>query len=84
MHAAITRCPNGCRICRAHENRVTNSPEQICTIIALACSHAERASVALTRWTYSNLAEEPITHGITTSIAAYSVERFLRRGRPQG
>ena len=54
------------------------TPEQICAVIALACEPAERAGVALARWTYPDLAEEAIARGLIERISAHSVGRFLR------
>ncbi|WP_246194703.1 IS630 family transposase [Allochromatium palmeri] len=54
------------------------SPEQICSILALACEPARRGERELVRWTHAELAAEAIERGIVTSISADSVGRFLR------
>jgi transposase len=56
----------------------TFTPEQICTIIALACERAVREEVELARWTHADLAEEAAARGIVESISAHSIGRFLR------
>lgn len=56
----------------------TFTPEQICSLIALACEPAMREGVELARWTYEDLAEEASARGIVESISSHSVGRFLR------
>ncbi|UHD15091.1 IS630 family transposase [Thiocapsa bogorovii] len=56
----------------------TFTPEQICSLIALACEPAMREGVELARWTHADLAEEATARGIVESISSHSVGRFLR------
>lgn len=56
----------------------TFTPEQICSLIALACETPVRDGVQLARWTYTDLAAEAIEREIVDSISSHSIGRFLR------
>jgi transposase len=56
----------------------TFSPEQICSILALACEPPKRDGQELTHWTHADLAAEAIARGIVESISPDSIGRFLR------
>lgn len=56
----------------------TFTPEQICSLIALACETPVRDGVQLARWTYADLAAEAIEREIVDSISPHSIGRFLR------
>jgi putative transposase len=59
------------------------TPEQICTIMALACEPPEQSDLPLSHWSQSELAREAVRRGIVDSISHGSVGRFLKRCRPQ-
>jgi transposase len=56
----------------------TLSPEQICSILALACEPPRRDGQEWVRWTHAELAAEAIARGIVPSISPDSIGRFLR------
>ena len=56
----------------------TFSPEQICSILALACEPPKRDGRELTHWTHADLAAEVVARGIFESISPDSIGRFLR------
>ena len=58
----------------------TFSPEQICRIVALACTPPADAGRPLDHWTPRELADEAVRQGIVATISATSVGRFLGRG----
>jgi putative transposase len=55
------------------------TPEQICTIMALACEPPEHSDLPLSHWSQSELAREAVRRGIVDSISHGSVGRFLKR-----
>lgn len=59
------------------------TPEQLCQIMALACTPPQEVGRPIERWTPRELADEAIARGIVASISATSVGRFLKGGRPQ-
>jgi putative transposase len=61
----------------------TFTPEQICSIVALACEDPRDSGRAVTHWTPPELADEAIKRGIVQSISPRSVGRFLGRGGSQ-
>jgi putative transposase len=61
----------------------TFTPEQICSIVALACEDPRDSGRAVTHWTSPELADEAIKRGIVQSISPRSVGRFLGRGGSQ-
>jgi putative transposase len=61
----------------------TFTPEQVCSIVALACEHPQDSGRAVTHWTPPELADEAIRRGIVEDISARSVGRFLKGGRSE-
>jgi transposase len=59
----------------------TFTPEQLCRIMALACTPPAEAERPIDRWTPRELADEAVRRGIVARISATTVERFLKRGR---
>jgi len=62
----------------------TFTPEQLCRIIALACTPPSDAGRPISQWTPRELADEAATQGIVPRISARTVGRLLvvGRGRP--
>ena len=58
----------------------TFTPEQICSIVALACEDPRESGRPLTHWSTTELADEAMKRGIVEEISARSVGRFLGRG----
>ena len=56
----------------------TFTPEQICSILALACEPPMRNGRELTHWTHAELAAEAMARHIVESISPDSIGRFLR------
>ena len=56
----------------------TFTPEQICSILALACEPPKRDGRELSHWTHAELAAEAVARGIVESISPDSIGRFLR------
>jgi len=61
----------------------TFTPEQLCQIMALACTPPAEAERPIDHWTPRELADEAMRRGIVARISATTVGRFLKRGRPQ-
>ena len=61
----------------------TFTPEQICSIVALACEDPRQSGRPVTHWSTTELADEAIKRGIVEEISARSVGRFLGRGGSQ-
>jgi len=61
----------------------TFTPEQICSIVALACESPEGSGRPVTHWTTPELAQEAAKRGIVGKISPRSVGRFLGRGGSQ-
>ena len=59
------------------------TPEQLCAIMALACTPPAAAGRPIERWTPRELADEAARRGIVARISPSTVGRFLGRGRPQ-
>jgi len=57
----------------------TFTPDQICGIIALACTSPVASARPVTHWTSSELAAEAMRQGIVSTISARSAGRFLKR-----
>ncbi len=55
------------------------SPEQIASIIALACEPPKDSGLPVSHWTPPELAREAIKRGIVESISPRQVDRFLAR-----
>jgi putative transposase len=62
----------------------TFTPEQLCRIIALACTPPSDAGRPISQWTPRELADEAASQGIVPRISARTVGRLLvvGRGRP--
>jgi transposase len=58
----------------------TFTPQQICSIVALACEDPRESGRPVTHWSITELADEAIKRGIVEEISARSVGRFLGRG----
>ncbi|MEA3641820.1 MAG: helix-turn-helix domain-containing protein, partial [Lamprobacter sp.] len=56
----------------------TFTPEQICSILALACEPLKRGERERSHWTHPDLAAEAVARGIVASISPDSIGRFLR------
>ena len=63
---------------RARGTPPTFTPEQICSLIALAWEPLVRDGVDLARWPHADVAEEAAARGIVERISAHSVGGFLR------
>jgi putative transposase len=59
----------------------TFTPEQLCRIIALACTPPSDAGRPISQWTPRELADEAATQGIVPRISARTVGRLLVVGR---
>jgi hypothetical protein len=60
----------------------TFTPEQLCRLMALACTPPAAAGRPIDRWTPRELAQEAVARGIVARISPSTVGRFLGRGRP--
>lgn len=58
----------------------TFTPEQVCGIIALACTSPAASGRPVTHWTSAELAAEAMRQGMVPAISARSAGRFLKRG----
>ena len=65
---------------RARAPPPTFTPEQIGSLIALACEPAVRDKAELKRWSQPDLAAEATARGIAQSLSSQSVGRYLARG----
>lgn len=59
------------------------TPEQMCQIMAVACTSPEEAGRPIDHWTPRELADEAMERGIVARISPSTVGRFLKSGRPQ-
>jgi len=57
----------------------TITPEQWCRIIALSCEKPEDHGLAITDWTYRELADEAIKQGIVDKISPSHLGRILKK-----
>lgn len=57
----------------------TFTPEQVASIIALACEPPEESGIPVSHWTPPELAREAIKRGIVESISPRQVDRFLAK-----
>lgn len=57
----------------------TFSPEQVASIIALACEPPGESGLPVSHWTPPELAREAVHRGIVESISPRQVDRFLAR-----
>lgn len=53
------------------------TPEQICTIVAIACERPEDSGMPVTHWTQQELADEAVRRGVAEAVSQRSVGRFL-------
>lgn len=58
----------------------TFTAEQVCQIMALACTKPEALGLPFTTWTPSELARIAVKQGIVPTISPASVGRFLKSG----
>lgn len=58
------------------------TPEQVTTIIALACHEPSELDLPISHWTPDDLARQAVQLGIVKSISGRHVDRFLKRSRP--
>jgi putative transposase len=56
-------------------------PEEVCQILALACTDPVESGREVTHWTPAELAEEAVARGIVKSISRRTVGRFFDRRR---
>ncbi len=57
----------------------TFTPEQVCQIIATACTAPETFGLPITHWTHKELRDEVVKQGIVESISASHIGRILRQ-----
>jgi transposase len=57
------------------------TPEQVCTIIALACHEPKELELPLSHWTAEELARQAVRLKIVESISGRHLDRFLKRSR---
>ena len=55
----------------------TFTPENICSIVAIACERPEDSEIPFTHWTQQGIADEAVKRGIVERISQRSVGRFL-------
>jgi putative transposase len=55
------------------------TPEQVCSIIALACEEPGDSGLPISHWTQQALADEAMRRGIVEEISQRSVGRFFKR-----
>lgn len=60
----------------------TFTAEQVCEIMALACTKPEDLGLPFSTWTPTELARMAVKQGIVPSISPASVDRFLKSGGP--
>jgi putative transposase len=58
---------------------MTFTPEQVASIIALACEPPADSGLPVSHWTPPELAREAIKRGVVESISPRQVDRFLAR-----
>jgi putative transposase len=59
----------------------TFTPEQVTTIIALACHEPAELDLPFSHWTPDDLARQAVALGIVKGISGRHVDRFLKRSR---
>lgn len=57
------------------------TPEQVTTIIALACHEPSELDLPISHWTPDELARQAVKLGIVESISGRHLDRFLKRSR---
>jgi transposase len=55
------------------------TPEQVCSIVALACEVPADSGLPMSHWSQQALADEAMKRGIVEEISQRSVGRFLKR-----
>jgi putative transposase len=55
------------------------TPEQVCSIVALACEAPADSGLPISHWTQQALADEAMRRGIVEEISQRSVGRFFKR-----
>ena len=55
------------------------TPEQVCSIVALACEEPGDSGLPISHWTQQALADEAMRRGIVEEISQRSVGRFFKR-----
>jgi hypothetical protein len=55
----------------------TDTAEQICAIMAIACEPPQNSGYPISHWTQQEIADEAIKRGIVEYISQRSVGRFL-------
>ena len=72
------------RLCDAARSGapVTFTPQQICSIVALACEAPEASGPPITHWSQNALAREAVRRGLVETISQRQVGRILKRSRP--
>jgi transposase len=58
------------------------TPEQVTTIIALACHEPSELDLPISHWTPDELARQAVKLGIVESISGRHLDRFLKRSGP--
>jgi hypothetical protein len=58
------------------------TPEQVTTIIALACHEPSELDLPISHWTPDELARQAVKLKIVKSISGRHLDRFLKRSRP--
>jgi transposase len=56
----------------------TFTPENICSIVAIACERPEDSEIPFTHWTQQSIADEAVRRGIVDQISQRSIGRFLQ------
>lgn len=59
---------------------VTFTPEQLASILSLACEDPEKTEQPFSHWTARELARQAVERGLVSSISARHVGRFLKGG----
>lgn len=55
--------------------------QEICAIVALACSPPRESGLPVTHWSQQDLADEAMRRGLVAQISQRSVGRFLKKNR---
>ncbi len=58
------------------------SAEQVCQIVALACTQPSGSGRPISQWSHRELADEIVRRGITDRISPRHAARLLKSGRP--
>ncbi len=60
-----------------------HSPEQICSIIAIACEKPQESGRAITHWTQQEIANEAMKRAVAPYVSQRAVGHFFKKCRPQ-